>query len=155
LGNGHAEFLGEAGEVGVFELGELGHGLEPLDVVALELGGGLEQFLLFFGFEAADLLSIAQIFETGGVDRGRTLNDFEQAGFVESGEGFLGELLEEVEGGGALIGGELFDQGDRFFGRGERHGGRGRDRDDYSIIAGGTIGSCGNGKPTAEMLREE
>ncbi len=125
LGNGHAEFLGEAGEIGVFELGELGHGLEPLDVVALELGGGLAQFLLFFGFESADLLPIAQVFEAGRIDRGGALNDGQEAGFVESGEGFLGELLEEVEGSGALIGGELFDQGDRFFGGGEGHGGRG------------------------------
>jgi hypothetical protein len=74
--------------------------------------------LLFRWFEPTDLLPIAQVCETGRVDRGGTLNDFEEAWFVESGEGFLGELLEEVEGGGALIVRQLFDQGDRFFGSG-------------------------------------
>jgi hypothetical protein len=132
LGNGHVEFLGKAGKVDVFELGQLGHGLESFDVVALELAGGLEQLLFFCWVEATDLFPIAQVFETGRVDRGGALNDFQEAGFVEADEGFLGELLEEVEGGGALIVRELFDQGDRFFGGGEGHGERG---DAIGIVA--------------------
>jgi hypothetical protein len=124
LGNRGLKLFGEGREIDAAELGELDHGLEPIDVVAFELDGGLLEFEFFGGLEEANVVPFAQIFEAIGVDRARPLNDLDQAGFVKSGVGLLGHLLEVVEGGGLLVGGELLDQGDRFFGGGEGHKGR-------------------------------
>ncbi len=117
------ELCGEGGEVDAAELGQLDHGLESIDVVAFELDGRLLEFEFFSGLQQTNVVALTQIFKSIGVDRAGPLNNLDQAGFVKSGIGLLGHLFEVVEGGGLLIGGELLDQGDRFFGWGEGHGG--------------------------------
>ncbi len=123
LGNWGLELGGEGGEIDAAELGQLNHGLEPIDVVAFELDGGLLEFEFFGGLQQTNVVALPQIFKPIGVDRTRPLNNLDQASFIKSGVGLLGHLLEVVEGGGLLIGGKLVDQGDRFFGGSEGHGG--------------------------------
>ncbi len=146
------ELGSEGGEVDAAELGQLDHGLKPIDVVAFELDGGLLEFEFFSGLQQTNVVALPQVFEPIGVDRTGSLNNLDQAGFVKSGVGLLSHLLEVVEGGGLLIGGKLLDQGDRFFGGGEGHGGWEGDRDDCLIIAGRAIGSCRHAPPTKMLM---
>jgi hypothetical protein len=105
MGQVGAKLLVERGEIDIFQLGKLDHGLEPIDVVLLDRVFVLHQFLVFFGRKVAPFAPIAKVIEALPIGHGLLLDNLHQLGFIR----FLMKLFEEVEGDRQFSGGQLLD----------------------------------------------